>query len=76
MVRIPGGHAPNMKNRSSKHLMCLTGMRDAYRCMSNAELEALVNAVNDKSKSSCAWQAQKELNRRHKKRAKKAGLPE
>lgn len=34
MVRIPGGHAPNIKNRSSKHLIPLTKHKSIYRSMS------------------------------------------
>ena len=38
MVRTPGGHAPSIKNRSSKHLIPLTKQKSAYRSMSNAAL--------------------------------------
>ena len=38
MVRTPGGHAPNIKNRSSKHLIPLTKQKSIYRSMSNAAL--------------------------------------
>lgn len=60
MVRIPGEHAPNIKNRSSKHLICMTKIKPVVRSMSN---EAL-NAMNTS-------EARAELNRREKKRAKK-----
>ena len=38
MRRIPGDHAPNTKNRSSKHLSMLTKIRPMVRCMSNEAL--------------------------------------
>ena len=38
MVRTPSGHAPNIKNRSSKHLIPLTKQKSIYRSMSNAAL--------------------------------------
>lgn len=38
MVRIPGDHAPNIKNRSSKHLIPLTKCKPVERSMSNEEL--------------------------------------
>lgn len=34
MTRIPGEHAPNIKNRSSKHLIPLTKHRAVERTMS------------------------------------------
>jgi len=71
MVRIPGSHAPNVKNRSSKHLIPLTKVRPIYRCLSNAALEALSRG-DGKNKGD--YDAQKELNRRQKKRDKKNGL--
>ena len=43
MVRIPGGHAPNIKNRSSKHLIPLTKQKSVYRSMSNAALAECVD---------------------------------
>lgn len=71
MVRIPGSHAPAIKNRSSKHLIPLTKMRPIYRCLSNAALEKMAKS-DGKNKGD--YNAQKELNRRQKKRDKKAGL--
>lgn len=38
MVRIPGEHAPNSKNRSSKHLIPLTKCKPVVRSLSNAAL--------------------------------------
>ena len=69
MIRIPGSHAPNVKNRSSKHLMLLTNVRPIYRCLSNAVLEEMAKG-DGKHKN---FDAQKELNRRQKKREKKEG---
>lgn len=63
MVRTPGEYAPNVKNRSSKHLMCLTGMKFAYRSMSG-------EALAEMSKRGDAL-ATKEINRRAKKNSKK-----
>lgn len=60
MVRIPGSHVPNIKNRSSKHLICLTKCKSIYRSMSNAALAECKNP-----------DAQKEENRRAKKNSKK-----
>ena len=62
MVRVPGEHAPNIKNRSSKHLICLTKVRPIVRSMSNEALNALSSS-----------EARAELNRREKKRAKREG---
>ena len=62
MVRVPGEHAPNVKNRSSKHLICLTKVRPIVRSMSNEALNALSSS-----------EARAELNRREKKRAKREG---
>lgn len=69
MVRIPGSHAPNIKNRSSKHLIPLTKCKSAYRSMSNTALEEMVKDTKNKN-----WNAQAELNRRQKKHDKKNGL--
>lgn len=66
MIRVPGSHTPNIKNRSSKHLMLLTKIRPIYRCLSNAALEEI--AKNGKLAGGLA---NKELNRRAKKRAKR-----
>lgn len=38
MIRLPGSHAPNIKNRSSKHLGWLTKQKPIYRSMSNVAL--------------------------------------
>lgn len=70
MVRIPGSHAPIIKNRSSKHLIPLTKMRSIYRCLSNAALKEMAKS-DGKHRN---YNAEKELNRRQKKRDKKAGL--
>ena len=70
MVRIPGSHAPNIKNRSSKHLIPLTKCRSFFRTLSNAALEEMAKG-DGKNRN---YDAQKELNRRQKKRDKKAGL--
>ena len=61
MVRIPGEHAPNIKNRSSKHLICLTKHRPYLRTVSNEELDKLAGVPG----------AAKESKRRINKRAKK-----
>lgn len=60
MVRVPGSHAPNIKNRSSKHLICMTKMRPVVRTMSNAALNALGSS-----------EARAEIQRRQKKREKR-----
>ena len=67
MVRIPGSHPPNVKNRSSKHLIPLTKVKPAVRSMSNAALEEMAKGDG---KHRCLV-AEKELNRRRNKRAKK-----
>ena len=41
MRRTPGGHVPNIKNRSSKHLACMTKCKPAVRSMSNAALDQM-----------------------------------
>jgi hypothetical protein len=48
MRRIPGSHAPNIKNRSSKHLIWFTKMKPALWSMSGAQLEALSKNYNGK----------------------------
>ena len=63
MVRAPGSHPPNIKNRSSKHLICLTKNKSIYRSMSNEALAAC----------SSLGEARKEIDRRKKKNAKKNG---
>lgn len=60
MIRLPGSHMPNIKNRSSKHLGWLTKMKPAVRSLSNAALNELTTAAANKEKA-----------RRQKKRAKK-----
>ena len=60
MVRTPGEHAPNAKNRSSKHLIPLTGYKPAMKSLSNAALSEMNCKV-----------AQQEKQRRAKKRDKK-----
>ena len=60
MVRTPGGHAPNIKNRSSKHLIPLTKQKSIYRSMSNAALTECKDSA-----------ARKEEARRAKKHEKK-----
>ena len=60
MIRLPGSHAPNIKNRSSKHLGWLTKMKPIVRSLSNAAL----NELNTPA-------ANKEKKRREVKRAKK-----
>ena len=63
MVRAPGSHPPNIKNRSSKHLICLTKHKSIYRSMSNEALAAY----------NSFYEARKEIERRKKKNAKKNG---
>ena len=41
MRRIPGTHVPNIKNRSSKHLIWATKIKPAERSMSNQQLMEL-----------------------------------
>lgn len=41
MVRIPGSHAPNIKNRSSKQYIPLTKIKPLVRCLSNEALREL-----------------------------------
>lgn len=60
MIRLPGDHVPNIKNRSSKHLLWLTGIKPVWRSMSNAAL----------SEYACK-EAVRERARRAKKREKK-----
>lgn len=66
MVRVTGLAQKDLRNRSSKHLICLTKMKPAVMSMSNEKLDKLV-ATGDKF-------AIAEKKRRDKKRAKKAGL--
>jgi hypothetical protein len=48
MRRIPGSHVPNIKNRSSKHLGCLTKMKSALWSMSGDALKTLSKSYNGK----------------------------
>ena len=66
MIRVTGLFQKQLKNRSSKHLICLTKMKPAVMSMSNEKLDKLAAGVN---KLSIA-----KNKRRDKKRAKKAGL--
>ena len=59
MRRVSGSHAPNSKNRSSKHLSLLMGYKNVYRSMNNSMLKEL-SSIDD-------WSARKEMNRRSKK---------
>lgn len=58
------------KNRSSKHEHWMRCGHSLYRSMPNAQLEDL--AKGDKNGKNKDWEAEKELNRRQKKREKKA----
>ena len=61
MIRVPGSHVPNIKNRSSKHLGWLTKMKPAVRSLSNAALNELnTNAANQEKKRRQAKRAKKE----------------
>lgn len=61
MIRVPGSHAPNIKNRSSKHLGWLTKMKPAVRSLSNAALNELnTTAANQEKKRRQAKRAKKE----------------
>jgi len=62
MIRIPGSHVPNIKNRSSKHLKPLTGVKPVFKSMSNAALEEIVKSDAKYSKIA----AEHELARRRK----------
>lgn len=66
MIRVRGLFQKQLKNRSSKNLICLTKMKPAVMSMSNEKLDKLV-ASGDRD-------AIAEKKRRDKKRAKKAGL--
>lgn len=64
MIRTPGEHIPNIKNRSSKHLIQLTKVRYYLRSVNNEQLSKW---------SSGGWSdARKELNRRSAKHSKKS----
>lgn len=58
MRRTPDNHAPNCKNRSSKHLIPLTKMKSVYRSMSGEMLMKLSNTSGDPK-------AKRELERRN-----------
>ena len=60
MIRVPGSHVPNIKNRSSKHLGWLTKMKPVVRSLSNVALDELNT-----------YAANQEKKRRQTKRAKK-----
>lgn len=62
MRRIPGSHAPNIKNRSSKQLIWFTKMKPITKSMSN---ECLKDLSKKGYKS-----ADKELTRRLNKKSK------
>lgn len=66
MIRVRGLFQKQLKNRSSKNLICLTKMKPAVMSMSNEKLDKLV-ASGDRD-------AIAEKKRRDKKRAKKAGF--
>lgn len=75
MRRLPGSHVPNIKNRSSKQLGWLTGIKPVYRSMSKTKLQDIINSEAEKKvKGQSYWLARKELDRRTKKNAKKEGL--
>jgi hypothetical protein len=63
MTRIPGEHLPNIKNRSSKHLIWFTKIRPILRCVNN---EVLTRWSNNGHRSAYA-----ELQRRKNKKDKK-----
>lgn len=63
MRRLPGSHAPNSKNRSSKHLSWLTKMKPVIKSISNEQLK-LMSKKGYKP-------ADVELNRRLNKKSKK-----
>ena len=66
MVRVRGLFQKELKNRSSKHLMCLTRMKPAVYSMSNEELTKMSKAVETKAND---YEA--ELERRARNRAKR-----
>lgn len=61
MVRVPGSHIPNIKNRSSKQNFKLTKIKSCVRSWSNEKL----------AKSAFDIEVSNEIKRRAKKRAKK-----
>ena len=48
MVRIPGSHAPNIKNRSSKQNIPFTKMKPALWSMGGDQLRTLSKSYNGK----------------------------
>lgn len=60
MVRIPGSHPPNIKNRSSKQNIWFTKMKPSVRSLSNEALQKLSSEA-----------ATKELKRRANKKNKR-----
>ena len=70
MRRLPGTHPANIRNRSSKHIsLCGVGHKPVVRSASNAALEEM--AKPDKKGRTMCLEAERELTRRCKKRAKK-----
>ena len=63
MRRIPGDHAPNAKNRSSKQLVGLTKHKSIYRCVSNAQLNEMVGTAADAEKRRRAKRREKKENK-------------
>lgn len=66
MIRVRNIPSKSSKNRSSKHLMCLTRMKPAVYSMSNEELAKMSKAVETKAND---YEA--ELERRARNRAKR-----
>jgi hypothetical protein len=64
MIRLPGSHVPNIKNRSSKHLFWLTKLRPIVRCLNNEQLNKLVGKTS--------LNVNAEIERRKKRQLKKA----
>ena len=63
MIRVPGEHAPNVKNRSSKQYICMTKIKPIVRCVNNETLTKWANGG--------LAEARAELARRKAKREKK-----
>lgn len=59
MTRTPGEHVPNIKNRSSKHLILLTKNKPVERCVSQAQLEAWVKESSGLASKELARRAKK-----------------
>jgi hypothetical protein len=64
MIRLPGGHVPNIKNRSSKHLFWLTKLKPIIRCVNNEQLNKWLGKTS--------LNVNAEIERRKKRRLKKA----